>query len=71
MLEISLLLVSPGTQNRLRVILRVAEELGLPVRDARRLVDAGNLTVATSFFPQLLCPLRDELTALGAEVRLE
>jgi ribosomal protein L7/L12 len=63
------LLVSPGPR-RLDVIVRVRELLQVSLHEAHELVDKGNLIVAEGHpSSRRLYDLRDELQALGAEVK--
>jgi ribosomal protein L7/L12 len=64
------ILIDPGP-NRLAVILRVRQLLGLSLADSRQRVDAGDVVLAEGgFMDRCLHNLRDELTSLGAIVKL-
>lgn len=64
------ILVEPGP-NRLAVIVRVRHLLGLPLVEARRRVDAGEVVLAEGdYMDKNLRDLRDEFISLGAVVTL-
>jgi ribosomal protein L7/L12 len=64
------ILVEPGP-NRLKVILRVRELLGLSLVEARRHVDSGEVILAIGgYMERYLHDLRDEFTKLGAVVKM-
>ena len=65
-----LVLVDPGP-DRLAVLVRVGRLFGLPVIEARRMVDSGPVVLAEGTGGSAMESLATEFQALGAHVRWE